>query len=605
MDLKHYQVSDIDIDSLLSHIENNRIAIPEIQRPFVWKNTKVRDLIDSLYKGFPVGYLISWETNNVELKRSDDAKHSNYNKIIIIDGQQRIIALTAALKNKKIIDEDYKERNIDIAFNPLTEEIAIPTAVTKNEKQWINSISQLFVNTDTFTFITKYLEDNSHFSDDEKKKATLNIPKLYNIIHNKIGLIKLNDSLDVDAVTEIFIRINSNGVVLKEADFAMSRLASNEEFNGLEIRKTIDYFSNLLANSYALKNIQENDKKYVNSGWLQKIEWVAKNDNSVFQPKYSDIARIAFTYEFQRGKMSDFVSLLSGKTLKDNNNEKITVKDTYDRFKNALQIVIKEYEFIGYIDILKSLGIVTEKLIRSQMTANFTYILYLTLRQQKCSIPEITKYVKKWYLLSALTGRYTGSPESNMDFDIKEIHNKGIDMFLKEQETNVLSDIYWNTTLIQQDLNTSVASSPFLIIYRIIQCSENTPILLSHSMTIDNVLRENSNADVHHLFPKQYLKNNDIDDRKQYNQIANMVFLQTNANIKIGGKKSPKEYFSEIKNNIAKYSELQNWEKILENLKQNDIPEEIINMEVNDYDTFLQKRRELIGKRIKRFYESI
>ena len=113
-----YEVNNSSVESILAWIKQGEIAIPEIQRPFVWDATKVRDLIDSLYKGYPVGYIITWKSPDVKLKDGTASE----GKQVLIDGQQRITALTASLLGKEVLDSDYKKKRIKIAFNLQTEE---------------------------------------------------------------------------------------------------------------------------------------------------------------------------------------------------------------------------------------------------------------------------------------------------------------------------------------------------------------------------------------------------------------------------------------------------------------------------------------------------
>src|SRR5665647_3635538 len=115
MQSEKYTVTQYSISAILGFIEGGDIAIPEIQRPFVWKRRQVRDLVDSLYNGYPAGYLIIWQNPNIKLK---DGRDSNGKKILI-DGQQRVTALMAAILGMQVIDDEYKEIFIRIAFNPL------------------------------------------------------------------------------------------------------------------------------------------------------------------------------------------------------------------------------------------------------------------------------------------------------------------------------------------------------------------------------------------------------------------------------------------------------------------------------------------------------
>ncbi len=104
-----YSVGHYLVKQLLNFVESGEIAIPEIQRPFVWDAAQVRDLIDSLYRGFPVGYIVTWQNPAVKLK--DGSKATG--KKILIDGQQRITALTAAILGSTVKNTDYEDVRID------------------------------------------------------------------------------------------------------------------------------------------------------------------------------------------------------------------------------------------------------------------------------------------------------------------------------------------------------------------------------------------------------------------------------------------------------------------------------------------------------------
>ena len=132
-----YSVTTYSVQSILGLIESGDIAIPEIQRPFVWDSTKVRDLIDSLYHGYPTGYLITWKNPDVKIKGGGVAE----GKTVLIDGQQRVTALTAALAGKAVLNEDYESKCVKIAFNPLYEgedtPFAVLTPVIDKDSRWI------------------------------------------------------------------------------------------------------------------------------------------------------------------------------------------------------------------------------------------------------------------------------------------------------------------------------------------------------------------------------------------------------------------------------------------------------------------------------------
>ena len=111
--MARYGVNNYTVETLLSNIKSGSIAIPEMQRPFVWDSSKVRDLVDSLYKGFPVGYIIVWQNPDVKLK--DGTKSSG--KKVLIDGQQRITAMAAAIVGQEVLDDHYKWKRISMRLD--------------------------------------------------------------------------------------------------------------------------------------------------------------------------------------------------------------------------------------------------------------------------------------------------------------------------------------------------------------------------------------------------------------------------------------------------------------------------------------------------------
>src|SRR5512147_2668170 len=137
MATQRYSVTPHPIETLLTWVKSGEIAIPEIQRPFVWEATKVRNLLDSLYQGYPIGYLISWRNPTVRLKDGSPSA----GKRILIDGQQRVTALMAALLAREVLTEDYETVRIKIAFNPLEEKFEVSTPALERNKAWIADVS--------------------------------------------------------------------------------------------------------------------------------------------------------------------------------------------------------------------------------------------------------------------------------------------------------------------------------------------------------------------------------------------------------------------------------------------------------------------------------
>ena len=594
--MQKYSVNQHLIETLLAWVNSGEIAIPEIQRPFVWDSSKVRDLMDSLYQGYPIGYVISWKNPNVRLK---DGSLSEGKKILI-DGQQRVTALTAAILGQYVINKTYERVKIKIAFHPIDERFEVQNPAILKDKTWFPDISEA-INGDLFEIADQYFELNP---DVDKKHVRNSFSNLVNIPKKQIGIIELAADLDIETVTEIFIRINSKGVVLSQADFAMSKIASNTEYNGNELRKAIDYFCHLAIAPEFYKHIVDNDQEFAKSEFFQKMQWLKTENEDLYDPDYNDLIRVAFTTRFNRGRLSDLVSLLSGRNFETRTFEDSIAEASFANLKIGVNNFINETNFKRFLMIVKSAGFISPKLIRSQNSINFAYIVYLKLKELGVNSVNIESYVKRWLVYSILTGRYSGSPESFFDYDIKQISENPFEEYLKEKEEGELSDAFWNASL-PQSLDTSVASSPYFNVFLASQVKANDRGFLSKDVLVSDLI--SLRGDIHHLFPKDYLKRNGL-DRGDYNQIANYVYMQSEINIKVGNK-PPRDYFEIVKSQMQdknqQVSGLATEQELLDNLAMNCIPTEIQEMSIADYNDFLILRRKLMAAKIKEYYHSL
>jgi len=594
--MQKYSVNNYSVEVILNWYKSGEVAIPEIQRPFVWDSTKVRNLLDSLYNGYPIGYLTIWKNPNVRLK---DGKESEGKKILI-DGQQRVISLITSVLAKEIVTKKYKKVRITISFNPQTEKFEVFNSAIKKDISWIDDISHIVNGKQKITKTIKDYCIKNPSADHDKVEDS--IEKLKKIMYRQIGIIELEQDLDINIVTEIFIRLNSEGITLNQADFAMSKIASNEFYGGNILRKSIDYFCHLISVPEFFDFINKEDKEFVKTEFFNKISWLKNGVDNLYNPEYADMLRVAFTSEFNRGKLSDLVSLLSGRNFETRKYEGSIIRNSFDKLKHGIYNFINETNFKRFLMIIKSAGFIAPNLIRSKNALNFAYILYLKLKSQNYNQTDIEHYVKRWLVLSILTGRYSSSPESKFDFDIKNISSRKFEEFLRDTENAELSEAYWNTGLIQK-LDTSVASSPYFNIFLAAQVKSNDKGFLSKDITVRDLITEK--GDIHHIFPKEYLKNKGLKSG-EYNQIANYVYTQSEINIRIG-KKSPEEYLSDVleqcNGGSLKYGAITDKNELNNNLKMNCIPKEM-NI-FKDYNAFLTKRRELIAEKIKNFYYSL
>ncbi|MDO4949736.1 MAG: DUF262 domain-containing protein [Bacteroidales bacterium] len=608
MENEKYSNYPLSINAILGLIEANDIAIPEIQRPFVWKKTQVRDLIDSLYKGYPTGYIILWKNPNVKLK---DGTMSSGKKILI-DGQQRITALMTAIAGRTVFNSEYQEERIKIAFNPLAaksensgaEMFAVATPAIQKSKWWIPDIADLFrTSYSSFKFIPQYCENNPDIEPEELERI---ISKVRGIANRMIGVIDLSENLDIDVVTDIFIRINSKGTPLSQGDFVMSKIAADEIHGGNTLRKVIDYFSHLAVAPSFYDYLASHDTSFAATPYLQKLAWLKDDTETVYDPECDDVVRVAFMCKLKRAKLSNLVSLLSGRSFETREFKEEIVEQTYKDFTEGVLKVINEYNFKQFMIAIKSAGFISPRLVNSNMALDFAYTIYLLLKESgEVPVEDIKRYVQKWYVFSVLTGRYSSSPESAFAKDLRLICERGVMSVLMEIENATLSDTFWNIALVQE-LSYTSTNNPTYLVFLAAQIFFNDISFLSANVPVRELIV--LGGDVHHIFPKQYLMDNHF-NKSQYNQEANYVFLDRPVNISIG-KKAPNVYLQEARNHCLTGNPnspglINDIDKFYANLEANCVPVEALDMDFHSYDSFLEKRRLMMAAKIKQYYYSL
>ncbi len=598
MTAQRYSVNQYLIETIMTWVKSGEIAIPEIQRPFVWEAAKVRDLMDSLYQGYPVGYIIAWRNPSVKLKDGGMAE----GKKILIDGQQRVTALRAAIGGQQVVNQDYRTVRIRIAFHPLDERFEVANTAIDNDKSWITDIGPVIRgDTKTHKVVRQYLDANPDADEDLLYDR---LDKLTDILKKQIGLIELSHDLDIETVTEIFIRINSKGVVLSQADFAMSKIAANEEFGGNTLRKVVDYFCHLAVAPEFYSVIEENDKEFAATDYFKAMRWLRQENEDLYDPGYSDMLRVAFTSRFNRGKLADLVGLLSGRNFETRTYEKGIEEASFQNLHDGVMEFINETHFKRFLMIIRSAGFVDKSMIRSGAALNFAYSLYLKLKRDHGNEPRIESWVRRWFVMSVLTGRYSASPESRVDKDIKDINERGFTEVLADREAAELSDTFWEVGLVQ-GLRTSSVNSPLFKAFLAAQACLGDKGFLSKDITVRDMLTHH--GDIHHIFPREFLKKQGY-TRGQYNQVANLACVQQEINIKIGSK-NPVDYVADIFRHCQAgqplYGVITDPGELAANFQANALPQDQNLYHIDHYEDFLARRREAMAEKIKRYYQKL
>ncbi|MCM6931597.1 DUF262 domain-containing protein [Enterococcus italicus] len=594
-----YTVTNIKVGNLLSDAQIGNIAIPEIQRPFVWKKTKVRDLIDSLYKNYPVGYIITWKSPDVKIK---DNKNSN-GRLILIDGQQRITALSTALNKIEIVNSNYKKERIVISFNPITEEFKVRDRGTERGKEWITDIADAM--DAGRRFINEYLDLNEIESDDYADLISDRIEKLKQIKNSDVGNITLDATLPIDVVTEIFIRINDAGVKLSQADFTMSKIAifekeAGDEY-GMYLRKYIDYFCELATSSERLSQIQENDTVFSSSPYWEKVKWIAADINDSYIPTYNDILRVVSLIEFNRGKLGDLVALLSGRDFEERNYKASIAEESFFKLENGINKYTNKVNFEHFVqDILWNLGFKDSDISVSKNAINYAYAMYLRGKDVGIDDGKLKSLIRRLLVISLLTQRHSGSFESRWTSDFQKIKaTQDLEDFVATLERQNLTEVFWTDTLPSRFDNT-VLSSPDWSLFTLAQ-----KYLGNQSFLSKTLVRDMKTAQVHHIFPKAYLIRNGFSSKNMYNKLANYVYLHDQINNKVSDR-SPKEYMNEVQKYEGIYgSEIKSTEELKVNLVDNAIPVSFVESDVTSYFEFLKERQKLMALKIKEYYENL
>lgn len=578
------------VADLLSDVKNGRIGLPDLQRPFVWKDNKVRELLDSMMKGYPIGYIMLWASpddyentghigkNEKVYKRPDD---------LVIDGQQRLTALLAAMYGVTIKDKDYKERKIRISFNPLTREFAVWTQAYERNPEWISEISSVF-SADQEHNISKFRkafiksanesrEKNGEamLTEDEEDLIEENINDLLNLGIYSLPTLKINSKADEEDVADIFVRVNSGGQNLTEKNFIETLIAVYDN----DVHDKINQFC-------AESRIPANGTSY----------------NQILLVDPSHLIRMAVGVGFRRARLRYAYMLLRGKNLKTGEITQSVREDNLEIFKNSLDVVTNLNNWHAFMNLFATAGYLKGGFVASSNAVVFSYVLYLIGKYDyKVPSVDLQKIIRKWIFMSTITGFYTGSTETEVEkqfADLRDVHNADeFVAYLDSVIKNRFTDDYF-TYSFPSELNSSSATSPAWYGYIAAINVLGTPMLFSTAPLsqyfVLGTSGDKNSVDKHHIFPKHYLEQIGYDNDRDRNQIANFTYLDYATNIDISDA-PPAEY-------VARYKEKLGEEGYKLACAQNALPE---NFEQLSYPDFLNQRRILMAQIVKKAYEKL
>ena len=578
------------VSDLLNDVKNGRIGLPDLQRPFVWKDNKVRELLDSMMKGYPIGYIMLWASPDDYANTAQIGKNDKVYKQpddLVIDGQQRLTALLAAMYGVTIRDKNYAERKIRISFNPLTREFAVWTQAFERDPEWISEISSVF-SADQEHSISKFRKTyiktanegrikngQPQLTEDEEDLIEENINDLLNLGIYSLPTLKISAKADEEDVADIFVRVNSGGQNLTEKNFIETLIAVYDN-------EVYDKINNFCSESRKPAN--------------------GTSYNQILQVDPSHLIRVAVGVGFRRARLRYAYMLLRGKNLKTGEITQNVRKENLSIFKASLDMATNLNNWHAFMNLFTSAGYLKGSLVASSNAVVFSYVLYLIGKYEyKVSSVELQKIICKWIFMSTITGFYTGSTETEVEkqfADLRSIHTANqFVTYLDNEISNRFTDDYFRYSL-PAELNSSSATSPAWYGYIAAINVLGTPMLFSTApLSKYFVLGTNGNKnsiDKHHIFPKHYLEKIGYDNDRDRNQIANFTYLDYTTNIDISDA-PPVEY-------VTRYREKLGEEVYKRTCAQNALPE---NFEKLTYPEFLSQRRLLMAQIVKKAYNEL
>ena len=576
------------VDDLVRGVRIGRIGLPDLQRPFVWTDNKVRDLFDSMIKGYPIGYVMIWESPaDYETKKNVIGKNEKIHdepKELVIDGQQRLTALVAAMYGVVVKDKNFADKEIKISFNPLTREFAVWTPAYEQDTEWISRISDVFLAKEQNSIISlrrKFIKEANEgrakknlgeLTEDEETTIEDSINALLNLSDFSLPTLEIQYNADEEAVADIFVRVNSGGQKLTENNFIQTLISVYEN----ETSDRINEFS-------------------------EKSRTPADNTsyNTLLAIEPSHLIRMAVGVGFRRARLRYAYMLLRGKNLKTGKFSAEERQANLDKFKDALDKVMNLNNWHGFINIVGEAGYISNKLIASSNAVVFSYVLYLIAKYDyKLDSISLRKCISKWFFMSTITYFYTGSTESEVEnqfADLRDVNTaEEFIAYIDRIISTRFTDDYFNLTL-PSELNSAAAISPAWNGYIAAQIVLNNPMLFSNTPVSKYFIIGSSGTknaiDKHHIFPKHYLEQIGYTNDRDRNQLANFTYLDYVTNIDISDK-APADYVNDYRQKLGD----DGYKKTCE---QNALPENFENME---YPVFLEKRRQLMAQVVRKAY---
>ena len=577
-----FTTTSYPISSLIADIDHGKIGLPELQRPFVWPNVNVRNLFDSLYRGYPAGFLLFWDTGAASsLKTIGAAGKPNAPSLAIVDGQQRLTSLYAVIKGAEVLRASFKRERIRIAFNPLAERFDVADAAVVKDKAYIPDIAELWKSDHKpSAFRKKFIDQLAAvrtLSDDDIERVENAIDHLRNLLSFDFTVLTLNQSLDPEAIAEVFVRINGEGKKLNQADFIMTLMSVFWDQGRAELE------------AFARTAIKPGDNQ-------------ASPFNHFIRPSPDQMLRVTVGLGLKRARLQNVYNALRGRDAVTGLVSEEKRAEQFASLAKAQASALNLANWHHFLSALQLAGYRSEKMISSQNAVIFAYVLYLIgLCDYGVAKTAMRQAIAEFFFMAALTGRYTTSPETRFEADLAQLRGladgEAYLARLREIAITVLTGDYWGVSL-PAALATSASRSPSLFAYQaaLIRLGSHAlygPIKIA-DMVDPAIKGPKSALEQHHLFPRGYLSKLAIVDQKLVNQIANLAPVEWPDNIAIGAS-APGEYVPVLDAKLsAEQRERMYFHHALPHLWWE-----------LDYDAFLRERRTRMASVIRRAWEKL
>lgn len=575
-----------NLKGLINAIALGQVGLPDIQRPFVWNNAKVRDLFDSMYRGYPIGHLLFWDTGPENLGEAKPRTIGTEGKqlapqLMVVDGQQRLTSLYAVVEGVPVVRKNYESQHIRIAFNPLEEKFEVTSAAIERDKAYIPDISLVWSDSaDIFALVDDYLAGLKAvrpISDEDEKKIKSSIVRLNNLANFPMTALQLSPDISEEDAAEVFVRVNSKGEPLNQADFILTLMSVFWDEGRAEL-----------------------ERFYRDS--LSPPKGEASPYNHLIEPTPDQLLRVSVGLGFKRARLQYVYSILRGKDL---DTEQFSEENRIAQFevlKKAQAQVLNLTHWHDFINCIRGAGFRSRGMVRSNTNFLYSYVLYLIGRTEyKVMESTLRRMITQWFFMAAVTRRYTSAPESTMESDLAMLRGAAdSDEFVRRLQNACsiqLTDDFWAVNL-PNELATSSVASPALSVYEASLILLDAPVLFSHSKIgalLDPAVQGNKSAiERHHLFPRGHLAKLGLTETRDTNQIANLAFMEWSDNA-FASDQPPSQYSQALKERF-------NTPDLAEMYRYHALPH---NWESMEYQEFLEHRRELMAEIIHEGYRRL